>query len=70
MMPAGRPISEREQHRADRQLDGRRKARDELAEHRLVRDRRQAEVAVQRAPHVVGVLHVQRAVEAELVQQA
>jgi hypothetical protein len=68
---AGRQADhEREQHRADREFDRRREARHELAEHRLVRDRREAEIAVQRAPHVFGVLDRQRAIEPELVHEA
>src|SRR5664280_2450800 len=46
-----------EQHGDEGKLDRRRKARHEFGEDRLVRDRREPEIAVQRLPHVVAVLH-------------
>ncbi len=66
----GHADQRRQQHRAQRELDGRREQRRELLQHRLVRSERRAQVAAQDVADVVAILHRQRAVEPELVQQA
>jgi hypothetical protein len=65
----GKADRQGEQHGDERQLERGREARREFGEDRLVRDRRQTEVAVQCLPDVVTVLHRQRSVEPELVEQ-
>ena len=70
MMPAGMPMTEREQHGAQRQLDRGREQRGELVDDRLVRDDRRAEIAAQRRARLEPVLDdAQRLVEAVLVPQ-
>ena len=67
---AGRQAEdEREQDRAERELDGRRKQRREFRDHRLMRDDRVAEIALQHAADVDAVLHEHRLVEAVLLAQ-
>ncbi len=65
----GNADDQREHDRAQRELDGGRKQRGELAQHRLLRDHRLAEVAAQDAPDVDAVLDQHRPVEAVLLQQ-
>ena len=64
MMPAGRPMSEREQDGAERELDRRREELAELGQHVLARDDRLAEIALQDALDIAAVLDEQRPVEA------
>ena len=65
----GNADHEREQDRAQRELDRRGKQRQELVQHRRLRDHRLAEVAVQHAADVDAVLHEHRPVEAVLLEQ-
>ena len=69
MMPAGMPITSANTIAHSRELDGRRKQREELLQHRLLRDHRLAEVAVQHAADVDAVLHEHRAVEPVFLEQ-
>ena len=67
---AGRHADEnREHHGEERQLQRRRKQRQELGQHLLLRRQRHAEVAVQELPHIVEELPPQRLVEPELVAE-
>ena len=60
---------EREHDRAQRELDRRRKKRDEFGEDRRLRDHRLAEVAVEHPPDVDAVLHEDRPVEPVFLEQ-
>ena len=69
MIPAGKPEHESEDDGAERQLDGRREQRRELAQHRLLRDHRLAEIALEDAGQIDPVLDEDRLVEAVFLAQ-
>ncbi len=58
------------QHCEERKLDRRGEERQKFVENGLVRRERRPEIPFRHLPDVLGVLHRERAVESELVQQA
>ena len=63
------PKQQREEHRAQRKLDRRRKEGQELLDHGLGRDQRCAEIAMREVAHVAQELLPDRPVEAVLMEQ-
>ena len=65
----GQAEDQREQHRRGGELDGCGKQRLEFGDHRRLSDDRFAEITLQHAAEIVAILHVQRLIEAEFLQQ-